>query len=59
MRVWEKINRKRLIGEVEFYLENEEDRRRIAQAGYEKILKEHTIGRRAQEVIKIGIEKLH
>ncbi|MCX7796200.1 MAG: glycosyltransferase [bacterium] len=49
---------KRLIEEVKFYLENEEDRNSIAQAGYEKILKEHTIRRRAQQVRKIIIDKL-
>lgn len=48
----------RLIKDVMFYLENEKDRNRIARAGYEKVMREHIIGLRSQQVKKIIEDKL-
>ena len=43
---------------VEYYLEDDDARTKIARAGYQRVLKEHTIRHRVEEVLRIvGLSK--
>lgn len=42
-----------LINKVHYYLENEEERKRIARNGYEKVKKYHTYENRVEEILSI------
>ena len=43
---------------VDYYLENDDERIKIAQAGYNRVIKEHTIKHRIEELLKI-VKKLN
>ena len=40
-----------LIDKCEYYLTHEEERKRIAQRGFEKVCKEHTVEQRLREIV--------
>jgi spore maturation protein CgeB len=42
-----------LVAKIEHYLENDDERRRIAAAGQRRTLAEHTYGRRMEELVEI------
>ncbi|RJS85659.1 hypothetical protein CW713_01240 [Methanophagales archaeon] len=46
-------NTKDLIYKIEYYLENEDERERIAEAGRRKVLKEHTYTKRMKEMLSV------
>jgi len=50
-------SREEMVELVEYYLNNEEERLKIANRGYEKAIKYHTIEKRAEVISKI-IKKL-
>lgn len=50
-------NENDLISKIEYYLENEDERKKIAQRGNEKVMKKHTYKNRA-ETILIDLETL-
>ena len=44
-------SRQDLMDKIEFYLEHEEERRRIAENGYSKVCSSHTLDQRLEEII--------
>lgn len=44
-----------LVGKIDFYLSHPEERDRVARAGYERTLREHTYERRMAEVIDFAL----
>ena len=46
-------SRNDLMEKIGYYLEHEEERRAIAQNGYEKVCAEHTYEQRLQEILDV------
>jgi len=42
-----------LIEKIKHYLKNDEERKKIAEAGYLRIIKDHTYNRRFEDIFKI------
>jgi spore maturation protein CgeB len=47
-----------LVGKIKYYLENENERQSIAQAGYERTLRDHTYEKRLSQVFgRVGLNR--
>ncbi|MEM4282391.1 MAG: glycosyltransferase [Candidatus Woesearchaeota archaeon] len=51
-------NEDELFELIDWYLDNDEEREKVAQAGYDRVLKEHTMRHRLQRMFKIMNMKL-
>jgi len=52
-------NEKELKAKVQYYLDHEKLREKIAQAGYDRVKKDHTLTQRMKKLLEIANECIH